>query len=432
MPSRVFTEGIGHTNETVSATVDSSGNLVMAKDIKLPAAGGIKDSSGNNLLTEAGSAVTLSDKVIPANSFMFRNKVINGSMRIDQRNSGSAVTTANSFPVDRFSCLHITDGAFSAQQDSSAPSGFTNSIKWTTTTADTSLAATQHAMVIQRIEGNNIYDLGFGTASAKTITLSFWVKSSLTGTFGGSLMNGGQTRCYPYSYTISTADTWEHKSITIPGDTDTSITWLTTNGKGFEVFWSMGVGSDYDGTAGAWTSTPYQYSVTGAVSVMGTLNANWYITGVQLEVGSSATPFEHRPAGVELGLCQRYYQKSYDLSEKPGGATQYPTHGTHLGTYQGSEYVYSIFNSTYNQRLNTNIPLKTRMRSAAGQTLKIYNPYNGDLNNVMQTGGGSSYATTIQAYSETSPSFYATVTGNTYGNSVGDIYVYHWVVENEL
>jgi hypothetical protein len=251
--------------------------------------------------------VVLGDSAVPTNNYTFRNKIINGGMRIDQRNAGGAVTTANSYPVDRFSCLHITDGAFSAQQDSSAPSGFTNSIKWTTTTADTSFAATQHALVRQRIEGNNIYDLEFGTASAKTITLSFWVKSSLTGTFGGSLMNNGQTRCYPYSYTISTADTWEHKSITIPGDTDTSITWLTTNGVGLEVFWSMGVGSDYDGTAGAWTSTPYQYSVTGAVSVMGTLNANWYLTGVQLEIGSSATPFEHRPIGVELKLCKRYY-----------------------------------------------------------------------------------------------------------------------------
>ncbi len=237
-----------------------------------------------------------------------RNLVINGDMRIDQRNAG-AVTTANSYPVDRFSCLHITDGAFSAQQDSSAPSGFTNSIKWTTTTADSSLAATQHAIVRQRIEGNNTYDLGFGTTSAKTITLSFWVKSSLTGTFGGSLMNDGQIRCYPFSYTISTADTWEHKEITIPGDTDTSQTWLTSNGIGLEIFWSMGVGEDYSGTAGAWTSTPYQYSFTGAVSVIGTPNANWYLTGVQLEEGTVATPFEHRPIGIELSLCQRYAHK---------------------------------------------------------------------------------------------------------------------------
>ena len=304
----------------VSFATESGGTLTVNNSkVRLPSSGnGIEDSSGNSVLSESGGNVSLTAKnatvtgdFVPSEPMMFRNKIINGSMRIDQRNGGSAVTTANSFPVDRFSCLHITDGAFSAQQDSSAPSGFTNSIKWTTTTADTSLAATQHAIVLQRIEGNNIYDLGFGTASAKTITLSFWVKSSLTGTFGGSLMNNGQTRCYPYSYTISTADTWEHKSITIPGDTDTSITWLTTNGKGLEIFWSMGVGSDYDGTAGAWTSTPYQYSVTGAVSVMGTVNANWYLTGVQLEVGSSATPFEHRPAGVEFSLCKRYYEIGY-------------------------------------------------------------------------------------------------------------------------
>lgn len=296
----------------VSFATESGGTLTVNNSkVRLPSSGnGIEDSSGNSVLSESGgkTSINLTGDFVPSQPMMFRNKIINGDMRIDQRNGGSAVTTAGSFPVDRFGVLHSTDGAFSAQQDSSAPSGFTNSIKWTTTTADSSLAATQHALVRQRVEGNNIYDLGFGTASAKTITLSFWTKSSLTGTFGGSFLNNGQTRCYPFSYTISSANTWEHKTITIAGDTDTSITWLTNNSIGLEIFWSMGVGSDYDGTAGAWTSTPYQYSATGAVSVIGTLNANWYLTGVQLEVGSSVTPFEHRPTDIEFSLCKRYYE----------------------------------------------------------------------------------------------------------------------------
>jgi hypothetical protein len=235
----------------------------------------------------------------------FRNRIINGDMRIAQRGT-AAVTSNNSYPVDRFFVPFDTDGAFSAQQDSSAPAGFTNSLKFTTTTADATIGATQYAMVRQVIEGLNVADLGWGTASAKTVTLSFWVRSSLTGTFGGSLQNNAEDRSYPFSYTISSADTWEQKTITVAGDT--TGTWLTTNGRGIRLAWGLGVGSTYSGTDGAWSATPSLYSVTGAVSVIGTLNATWFVTGVQLEVGSVATPFERRPYGTELALCQRYFQ----------------------------------------------------------------------------------------------------------------------------
>jgi hypothetical protein len=236
----------------------------------------------------------------------FVNRIINGDMRIDQRNAGAAVTTSSAFPVDRFSAFNSTDGAFSAQQDSSAPAGFVNSVKWTTTTADGTLTTDQNAQIFQRIEGTNVSDLGWGTASAKTVTLSFWVRSSLTGTFGGALKNSANTRSYPFTYAISVADTWEQKSVVIDGDT--SGTWLTTNGIGVTLTFGLGAGPDRSGTAGAWNSNNNN-SATGAVSVIGTLNATWYITGVQLEVGSVATPFERRPYGTELALCQRYYQK---------------------------------------------------------------------------------------------------------------------------
>jgi hypothetical protein len=238
----------------------------------------------------------------------FRNRIINGGMVIDQRNAGAAVTAANSFPVDRFIVQNSTDGAFSAQQDSSAPAGFVNSVKITTTTADATLTTTQQLVCSQNIEGFNVADLGFGTASAKTVTVSFWVRSSLTGTFAGSLRNSTPNRSYPFTYTISSADTWEYKSVTIAGDT--TGTWLTTNNLGMRCTFSLGSGPDRSGTAGAWVGANYA-SVTGAVSVIGTLNATWYITGVQLEVGSVATPFERRPFGAELALCQRYYQKVF-------------------------------------------------------------------------------------------------------------------------
>jgi hypothetical protein len=235
--------------------------------------------------------------------FGFRNRIINGDMRIDQRNAGAAVTDNAEFPVDRFQINNTSDGAFSAQQDSSAPAGFINSTKITTTTADASLTTTQVFAFRQTIEGTNISDLGWGTANAKTVTLSFWVRSSLTGTFGGSLRNSAADRSYPFTYSISAADTWEQKSVTIAGDT--TGTWLTTTGLGMSVWFGLGAGPDRSGTAGSWAGANY-LSATGATSVIGTLNATWYITGVQLEVGSVATPFERRPFGAELALCQRY------------------------------------------------------------------------------------------------------------------------------
>lgn len=235
----------------------------------------------------------------------FKNRIINGDMRIDQRNAGAAVTLDGNelYPVDRFPCGDVTDGAFTAQQDTSAPAGFVNSIKCTITTADASLSATQVAYCGQRIEGTNLSDLGWGTASAKTVTLSFWVRSSLTGTFGGALRNSATTRSYPFSYIISVANTWEQKSITIPGDT--TGTWLTTTGVGLDLYFSLGAGSSRTGTAGSWAAANY-LGATGQTQVIGTLNATWYVTGVQLEVGPSASSFDYRPYGTELTLCQRY------------------------------------------------------------------------------------------------------------------------------
>jgi hypothetical protein len=253
-------------------------------------------------LTKVSSGVLNIDDL-----YGFRNRIINGDMRIDQRNAGAAVTNNTAYAVDRFTVTHSTDGAFSAQQDSSAPVGFVNSLKYTTTTADGTLTGTQRLGCVQRIEGTNIADLAWGTANAKPVTLSFWVRSSLTGTFGGTFKNSDNTRSYPFTYTISTADTWEYKTVNVAGDT--SGTWLTTTGVGIRLEFGLGCGPDGSGTAGAWASANL-FSATGAVSVIGTLNATWYITGVQLEVGSVATPFERRPYGTELALCQRYYYKN--------------------------------------------------------------------------------------------------------------------------
>jgi hypothetical protein len=241
-------------------------------------------------------------------SLGFRNRIINGDMRIDQRNAGASVTIPSAsitYFLDRWWAYEDTDGTMTVQQSTTAPAGFTNSLLCTTTSADASLGSTQRVVVVQSIEGFNVADLGWGTASAQTVTLSFWVRSSLTGTFGGAIKNGASNRSYPFAYTISAANTWEQKTVTIAGDT--TGTWLTNNGTGMQLNFGLGVGSAYSGTAGAWAGADYN-SATGATSVVGTNGATFYITGVQLEKGSTATSFDYRPYGTELALCQRYYQ----------------------------------------------------------------------------------------------------------------------------
>ena len=257
----------------------------------------------------SGDGITFPDNSVQATAprVGMVNRIINGDMRIDQRNAGAAVTTNGAYAVDRFATTFSADGAFSAEQSSIAPTGFVNSVKYTTTTADASLTGTQRLGVVQRIEGSNITDLAWGTASAATVTLSFWVRSSLTGTFGGTFKNSANNRSYPFAYTISVADTWEQKSVTVAGDT--SGTWLTTNGVGIRLEFGLGCGPDGSGTAGAWSASNL-FSTTGATSVVGTSGATFYITGVQLEKGSTATDFEYVDYGRQLQMCQRYFQQT--------------------------------------------------------------------------------------------------------------------------
>ena len=241
-----------------------------------------------------------------ASPYGLKNKIINGDMVIDQRNAGASVTPTGGYTLDRWGLSVSQNSKFTVQQNQNSvtpPTGFTSYLGLTTATAVT-VGASDYFALYQPIEGYNIADLDFGKATAKTVTLSFWVRSSLTGTFGGVLANSGFTRSYPFSYTISVANTWEQKSVTITGDT--SGTWLTTNGIGMYVWFALGVGSTYSGAAGAWGTTAY-YSVTGATSVVGTLGATFYITGVQLEQNTAATPFERRLYDKELISCQRYY-----------------------------------------------------------------------------------------------------------------------------
>jgi hypothetical protein len=232
-----------------------------------------------------------------------RNRIINGDMRIDQRNAGASAANINGYGLDRWTSFNVAN-SFSMQRSTVAPAGFTNSLLLTTTTSATPAAA-DYRYLSQLIEGFNVADLAYGTASAVTIALSFWVRSSLTGTFSGALKNSAENRSYPFTFSVSSANTFEYKTITIPGDT--SGTWLADSGIGLRVVFDLGSGSNRKGTAGAWAGVNAD-GATGAVNLVATNGATFYITGVQLEPGTVATPFERRSYGQELALCQRYYE----------------------------------------------------------------------------------------------------------------------------
>jgi hypothetical protein len=250
-----------------------------------------------------------SEYLVPVTAF--KNRIINGAMVIDQRNAGASTNNAGgttTYALDRWAYYGTNSAKFSIQQSSTAPTGFSNSILITSLAA-TTIGTNDEYWLTQKIEGFNTADLGWGTADAKTVTLSFWVRSSLTGTFGGSFLNSAMNYYYAFSYTINSANTWEQKTITVAGPT--GGTWIgSTNGVGMFAVFGLSAGSTYGGaTPNTWTSASYKVLPTGAVNILATNGATFYITGVQLEVGSTATSFDYRPYGTELALCQRYFQK---------------------------------------------------------------------------------------------------------------------------
>jgi hypothetical protein len=280
---------------------------------------------GTNGLT-SGLGVTAStlsvngNNISAVNSLGFRNRIINGNMVIDQRNNGASVSISNgttTYLTDRWQVFENGSMAFSGQQVSTAPAGFNRSLLITTTTAAAAGSADRCALT-QIIEGFNIADFGWGAAGASAITLSFWVRSSLTGQFGGALQNSAQDYSYPFSFTISAANTFEFKTVTIAGPT--TGTWSTDNTGGVRVSFDLGMGSTLLGTAGAWAAADYR-GATGDVKLSGTNGATFNLTGVQLEAGSVATPFEQIDYGRELMMCQRYFEliSNFEGSTIPSG-----------------------------------------------------------------------------------------------------------------
>ena len=255
-----------------------------------------------------------------------RNLIINGAMQVAQRGTSFTGVTNTQFALDRFQFQTTDEATYTLEQSSESPAGFEKSLKVTVTTADSSIEADDYTAVQYAVEGYDTIPLGFGAADAKYVTLSFWVRSSETGNFGLHVHNSGNNRDWDATYAVNSANTWEYKTITVPGDT--AGTWLKNNGVGLKLWFSLLVGSTYEASAvsTSWGST-LALGVNGQVQLSSVLNATWQITGVQLEVGETATPFEHRSYGDELRLCQRYYYKEPSAAYHPGildGSANYP------------------------------------------------------------------------------------------------------------
>ena len=279
------------------------------------------------MIIDGTNGLTFPDSSKQYNSYYgFKNRIINGAMVIDQRNAGASVTpTADTYTLDRWSVGMSQASKMTIQQSSTVPSGFSKSLSVTVASAYTP-SASEWFGFYQKIEGFNSADFGFGAAGASTVTISFWVRSSITGSYGFSLSNSSQNRSYPVLYTVNSANTWEQKTITIAGDT--SGTWVGgTNGIGLLLIWSLGAGSTYQQTANAW-GTGLGLGTTGQTNWITNAGATFYITGVQLEKGSTATSFDYRPYGTELALCQRYYIKySGNGTRFYGGRTESTANG---------------------------------------------------------------------------------------------------------
>ena len=335
---------------------DSSGVVQTIATKASAALGGSTTGSGATVLQTSPTITTpLIDKITTSvantslgagDASIMKNRIINGSMNISQYNGTSSVTpTANgTYVIDRWSARLTQASKYSTQQlSSSPPIGFNNYLGITSLSAY-SVGSTDYFSIEQSIEGFNFQDLGFGTVNAKTFTLSFQVYSSLTGTFGGVFYNYSGTRCYPFSYTVSSANTWTTISITVAGDT--TGTWNTGNAGACTVSFGLGAGSSVSGTAGSWGGTLYR-SVTGATSVVGTNGATFYITGVQLEVGSSATGFEYVNYQTSLANCQRYFWK---MSGNSGGNATFAA-----GQVYNSTDVRAVLTNPVPMRTNTTV-----------------------------------------------------------------------------
>jgi len=311
------------------------------------------------MILDGTAGVTFPNSTVQAAAGSYVNRIINGAMVIDQRANGASTTVGSGqtyYSVDRWRTDASAASKYSVQQNAGSvtpPAGYKYYLGITSASAY-SLTASDNFWVLQNIEGYNINDLAWGTASAATVTISFWVRSSLTGTFSGTLTNNNDTQVYPFSYTISSANTWEQKSITIVGST--SGTWNSTNGLGLKVQFSLGLGTTYLGTLTNTWNAGTLYGPTGQVNLVATSGATFYLTGVQLEKSAAPSNFDYRAYSTELAMCQRYYTKLTSFS------------GVYVPYGQGSSY------STTSAFIYIALPVQMRTTVVISQsTTALYN-----------------------------------------------------------
>ena len=354
-----------------------------------------------------------------------KNIIINGACTINQRFGSGTYNLASSgiyFPVDRFKSWAGGTGAFTIQRSDNAPPGFKNSMMFTVSTADTSIASTEYYTVQQRIEGYNVAHLGWGTSDAKPVTLSFWVKGDIPGKYGISFWPSGQNYNYVTHYNINTADTWEYKTITIPGAT--GGTWLTDTGTGFGIWWDFGVGTTYStATTETWGPSG-KFAPSDSLKMIKTNGAKFRMTGVQLEVGKNATDFEHRSYGEELALCQRYYETTYPTGYGEGHDFNevYPFANSHPVAFNfiASDDTISAQSYTF------------QVSKRANPTVRLFSANNGNSNQALTyKGTGGTNSNHGIAVVNTSPTHVLISTSLGATNQANESY-FHIVAESEL
>ena len=373
--------------------------------------------SGTEWVPLASEVTNLSSYQTKAlNQFPYRNLIINGAMQVAQRaTSLSSVTSGGFLTLDRWNQGITTQGTWTVSVENDAPtgSGFRKSHKMLCTTADASPAAADNIQFFQPIEGQNLQTIKKGTASAEQLTLSFWVKSNVTGTYIVNLYDNDNSRIISQAYTISSSATWEYKTMTFPADTTGAFD--NDNALSLYVIWGLGAGSNMtSGTlATTWQSAVEANRYPGQTNLASATNNYWQITGIQLEVGATATPFEFKPFEKDLDECERYFQKSYPYSVVPGTGTHY--NGSVAGRAETASVLHA-FGGRFPKRMRT------------APTMKIYHQ-DGTLNAVYQIGDGSKDTVTGTAYVEDTGYWYIGASGTL---SSGSHYYWQHTADAEL
>lgn len=331
-------------------------------------------------------------KILPASQSQFagaRNLIINGAMNVAQRGTVTSAVHDSFGGPDRYKISETGDTVFTMSQDSDTPTGegFANSLKLDVTTADSSLAAGDFASVMYNFEGQNLQTLKKGTSSAKSVTLSFYIKSTITGTYIVQLYDNDNTRQVSKSYTVSSADTWEKKTITFPADTTGAFD--DDNALSLLVRWWFAAGSTYSsGTlATTWASFTAANAAVGQVNAVNSTSNNIFLTGIQLEIGDVATPFEHEDFGTTLAKCQRYHFQ-------PTGITS-----------NGNGMLASPYKSDNALRL-VQVKFPVTMRAAPTLTITASNTVDGNQiaphgSDTLMSGVNTSYGAYLTAYAAT-------------------------------